>query len=60
MDACMACRYRLASVEIMRVLTRHLSHGAVMEKGGLDEVWVDVTPMVVSVRVMTRCLTLTK
>lgn len=30
----------------MRVLQRTLSHGAVLEKGGLDEVYIDVTPMV--------------
>ncbi|KAL6761247.1 hypothetical protein V8C86DRAFT_906953 [Haematococcus lacustris] len=39
-------RYRQASSEIMRVLGGLLAHGAVMEKGGLDEVFIDVTSMV--------------
>ncbi|KAF5837911.1 hypothetical protein DUNSADRAFT_3688 [Dunaliella salina] len=39
-------RYRVASSEIFQVLERNLSHNAVMEKGGLDEVYLDVTPMV--------------
>ncbi len=44
---CMCVRVQ-ASAAIMRVLKSQLTHGALMEKGGLDEVFLDVTPMVVS------------
>ncbi|MEW5311791.1 MAG: hypothetical protein WDW38_003477 [Sanguina aurantia] len=39
-------RYRLASGDIMRVLRKHLSPSAVMEKAGIDECFFDVTAMV--------------
>ena len=38
-----------ASADIMRVLARTLGQrGAIMEKGGLDEVYIDCSAMVVS------------
>lgn len=41
-------RYRQASAQILRMLSEQLTHGAITEKAGLDEVFLDVTSMVVS------------